>query len=1012
MKCHPVGALWLLLSATFGCGDHEVVGFPITDVVAPTVDTTTPDRGDVDVAINTAITATFSEGMEPSTVDGDTVTLVQGAVEVQATVAYVGLTAVLIPRRVLENDTVYTGRVTRGATDLAGNALVDDHVWSFTTGDETDITPPEVISTLPLNGAAEVSPSTAVVATFSERMDPRTINDATFSVRLGSDLVDGTVTHVGAVAIFDPAQRLQADGAYTATVTTGASDLAGNGLAADFTWSFQVGSGVDEEPPVVVSTVPDDGEIDVFATAALTATFSEPLNPVTMNPGTFQLKGPDLVLVPGTVHYDVSGPSGRFVPDAPLMDDAVYVATITTGVADLSGNSMARGYVWSFTTSPPIDTTRPFVVLTNPSDAAQGVRNDTDIQAAFSERMNPATLTSSTFSVTGAGGLPVAGTIVNDPLGSVVTFTPVVDLTPGVAYTGTIAAGVADLVGNTLGADYVWTFTTRGLADVIPPTVILTSPADDAFAVQPEATVGAAFSEAMAPATLTAATFYLTGAGGVVVPGVVVYDAVSPVATFVPNDDLDGAVLYTATITTGVTDVAGNAMVADHVWTFRTRLGPDSTPPTVILTSPADGAYGVAHDATIGAAFSEPMNPFTLTEITFRVFAPGAVPVLGTVSYDPTSPVAIFLPATDLLPDTDYLALITTGATDTSGNGLAAEYRWNFTTGGPFDDVAPTVVQTMPDDGELDVPVDADITVMFSEAMDPLTLGSGTFFIDGPGPLPVLGTLSYDAFAYSVTFVPAAPLREDFDYTAYVTTDATDVAGNPLAAEVSWTFTTVAPSSALQPVDLGSLSEFVVAAGGGLMNSNVSGLTTLNGDVGLYPDPTCLGDGVPCTLTNPVINGALFAADASGFAEQAMDDLDAARMDAATRLPGTLVSDLSGQTLTPGVYTSLATMSIGVSGILVLDAEGDPDAVWIFQAGSSLTLSNNAQVLLVNGAQAKNVFWSVFTSSTLGSNVSLQGTILAGGANSVGMDSVIVGRVLCKTGAITLLSNHITLPPI
>jgi hypothetical protein len=420
----------------------------------------------------------------------------------------------------------------------------------------------------------------------------------------------------------------------------------------------------------------------------------------------------------------------------------------------------------------------------------------------------------------------------------------------------------------------------------------------------------------------------------------------------------------------------------------------------------------VSLDAAVGVAFSEPMNPFTLTSVTFRVFAPSAVHILGNVSYDPTSPVAIFLPAVDLLPNTEYLALITTGATDTSGNGLAAEYRWTFTTGATFDGLAPFVVQTMPDDGELDVSVDADVTVVFSEPMDPLTIGASTFFIDGPGPLPVAGTLSYDAFASSVTFVPDAPLREDFDYTAYVTTDATDVAGNPLAAEVSWTFTTVAPSSALQPVDLRSLSEFVVAAGGGLMNSNVSGLTTLNGDVALYPDPTCLGDGVPCTLTNPVINGALFAADATGFAEQAMDDFDAARLDVAARPAGTPISDLSGQTLTPGVYTSASTMTMGVGGILVLDAQGDPDAVWIFQVGFSLTLSNNAQVLLVNGAQAQNVFWSVFASSTLGSNVSFQGTILAGGSNAVGMDSVIVGRLLCKSGAVTLLSNHLTLPPI
>jgi hypothetical protein len=103
-------------------------------------------------------------------------------------------------------------------------------------------------------------------------------------------------------------------------------------------------------------------------------------------------------------------------------------------------------------------------------------------------------------------------------------------------------------------------------------------------------------------------------------------------------------------------------------------------------------------------------------------------------------------------------------------------------------------------------------------------------------------------------------------------------------------------------------------------------------------------------------------------------------------------------------------MSVAVGGTVTLDGQGDANAVWIFQIGSSLTVNNSAQVLLINGANAKNVFWAAFASSTLGSNVSFQGTVLAGASNSVGTDSVVVGRLLCTTGQITLLSNTISLP--
>ncbi len=211
-------------------------------------------------------------------------------------------------------------------------------------------------------------------------------------------------------------------------------------------------------------------------------------------------------------------------------------------------------------------------------------------------------------------------------------------------------------------------------------------------------------------------------------------------------------------------------------------------------------------------------------------------------------------------------------------------------------------------------------------------------------------------------------------------------------------------------VTLRSLETYVAVSGAGLTNSNASGTTTLGGDVGLSPIGTCIGDGVPCTATNPVITGTLHVNDAA--AAQAKADLDSAFTEAAGRPSNTTVINLTGKTLVPGVYTSASTMRIAVGGTVTLDGQGDDNAVWIFQVGSSLTVNNNAQVLLINGARAKNVFWAISASSTLGTDVSFQGTVMAGASNSVGTDSTVVGRLLCSDGTITLLSNTITLPPL
>ncbi|MBK8662553.1 MAG: Ig-like domain-containing protein [Ignavibacteriales bacterium] len=217
--------------------------------------------------------------MDASTLTTATFTLRHGTVAVDGFVSYTGTTATFSPSTVLLPSTLYTATITTGAKDLTGNALVNDYVWSFTTGAGAIITPPIVISTVPLNLATGVPINQKVSATFSKSMDPSTISTATFIVKAGIIDISGFVSYSGVTATFTPAVNLTASTIYTCTITTGAKDLTGNSLVANYVWTFTTGAAVIITPPTVISTDPLNLATGVPLNKKVTATFSRAMDP-------------------------------------------------------------------------------------------------------------------------------------------------------------------------------------------------------------------------------------------------------------------------------------------------------------------------------------------------------------------------------------------------------------------------------------------------------------------------------------------------------------------------------------------------------------------------------------------------------------------------------------------------------------------------------------------------------------------------------------------------------------
>ncbi|MDO8723839.1 MAG: Ig-like domain-containing protein, partial [Syntrophales bacterium] len=234
----------------------ETAAVVAADTTAPTVIYTSPEGGATGVAIDRDINATFSEPMDRSTLTTSTFTVKRGTTPVTGKVTFADKTATFTPTTKGSTDTLYTATITTGAKDRAGNALASNYVWSFTTGLAADTTAPTVTFTSPVNGATAAPVNQKVNAAFSEKMNPATITAATFTVKQGTTPVSGKVTSGASTAMFAPAKNFENGKAYTATITTGAKDRAGNAMASNYAWNFTAFA-PPKGVPVVLATLSD-----------------------------------------------------------------------------------------------------------------------------------------------------------------------------------------------------------------------------------------------------------------------------------------------------------------------------------------------------------------------------------------------------------------------------------------------------------------------------------------------------------------------------------------------------------------------------------------------------------------------------------------------------------------------------------------------------------------------------------------------------------------------------------
>ena len=442
----------------------------------------------------------------------------------------------------------------------------------------------------------------------------------------------------------------------------------------------------------------------------------------------------------------------------------------------------------------------------------------------------------------------------------------------------------------------------------------------------------------------------------------------------------------------------------------------DTTAPTVLSTYPADDAITVGLNSNVIARFSEQLDSSTVTTGNFTLSGPGATVVTGTVSYDSTNDVAGFQPSAALAASTLFSATLTTSITDDSGNELAVEFEWTFTTGAADDTTAPTITSTIPADTATGVALNQRLTAVFDEQMESSSITTVSFTLTKGAATPVSGKVTCPGS--SATFRPNSKLSASSTFTARVTTSATDLAGNALMTDYVWTFQTgTAAAAGPAPVVLGTAGNYVIVAKSGI---STTGTTAVTGDLALSPSAASFLTGFSETLdgsnefsTSAVVTGKLYAADYAPptptILTTAVLDMQTAYTDAAGRTSPDFTElgagNIDGMTLAPGLYK----WGTGVLIPIGVTLSGNANDIWIFQIAQDLTVNSGAIVTLSGGAQARNIFWQVAGQTVLGTTSDFKGIVLCQTAVVLQTGATMLGRALAQT-AVTLDGNAVTGP--
>lgn len=730
--------------------------------------------------------------------------------------------------------------------------------------------------------------------------------------------------------------------------------------------------------PVVVSTVPANGAINVPLNQIITATFNEEMNPATITDESFTIiQGSTSIVgtlkngstsIEGTISY--SGRTVTFVPDNLLTPNTLYTGRIKTTVKDPMGNALQSDYVWSFTTDIP-----PTVIRTSPLDEATGVPLNKIVTATFSELMDSLTLKSplSTFTIK-QGTIPVLGAVSYSD--STAYFTPLVPFTPNTTYTATITTVAENELGTPMDESYMWTFTTSA------QIILLSNP------VNGGTTTGAGIYAQGTVVTVTAAPAlgyaFVSWTEGIIV--------VSPDASyqFTMSDD------RTLVANFSMNSYPLNVTAPNGTFTRTPNLALYNYGTVVQLDATANVGYTFVN-WTEGATVLSTVSSFQVTMTAPRTLVANFS--LNSYPLNVTAPNGSFTRTPNLTTYNHGTVVQLTAAANVGYTFV------NWTEG-------TTVLSTVANFG---VTMNAPRTLVanFSANAYTLTVTSANGVVTKS---PNQTTYSHGT---SVQLTAAAAPGYTFSSWSVDLVSTSNPATIVMNSNKNVTANyTMNPPVGPGIVDLKTAGTFAAVTKSGI---STTGVTHITGDIGVSPVAASYITGFGLAMhssnqysTTPIVTGKVYAADYSAPTPDklttAVGDMETAYNTAMLLVtPAPVVNldggILSGQTLAPGLYKW--TTGVGITTGITL--AGGPNDTWVFQIEQDLTVNNSAIIHLSGGAQVKNITWVVKGQALLGTAVNFSGIILSKTLISLQSGTVVYGRLFAQT-AVTIIGSTIIQP--
>ncbi|MGA3080138.1 MAG: Ig-like domain-containing protein, partial [Terracidiphilus sp.] len=735
------------------------------------------------IPLNAVVIAHISAPIDPTSWNQNSIQLLNGATPVAGTVSEPnGQELIFTPTSALSAGITYTANVS-GFTDANGNAVVPSST-TFTTGGTASGGGLTFTGANINNGATVTSTTQQIILTFSQILDPATVNSSTLQVMdtwNSNRGIAGTYAVNGNQVTFTPTYPYPNGAQITVGECGGPTDVLGdvfqngNCYSQELLYFNAPASSVgDPTTLTVLSVSPASGATNVGHNQAVSVTFNNSINQGTTGGYNTQLYAGQDLQTNGSVTMSADGRTLTFNVGA-LSNGATYTVAIPAGgVTDEWGNSLTSTFTSSFSVAVDPATGNGSVFATNPGNNTSGVPTDNLLTLYMNRQVNPATVAGS-LKVT-VNGVVYAGTVASSGGGWEIQFTPTVPFPNSATVQWYFSGSALDIYGDGFNSDSGYFYTAAALnPTTASPQVIAVSPGTGSSLMPTNGEVDIEYNLPI-DATTLAGNVYLNS--GPATPTFTVALASPNVVRITPNSPWNASDVFYGFCTNGSVMGTNGVAATSDCWAtyFYTAAGPDSTSGTVTI-GPPNGSVNVGTNAYIRLQFSKPVDRTTINSANVAITT-GGNPIPGTWSFNSSGADiygANFSPVNPL-PPSSTIKVVVNGLLDYAGN-LFNEPTATFQTAATPDYSAPTATT---DFGywQSGIGTNASFTCLYSEPMDPSSITPGSTYLYSyvtNAHVPVTYTFAPDMMA--VTMTPTTPLFADSQYIYYCQ-NAIDLTGN------------------------------------------------------------------------------------------------------------------------------------------------------------------------------------------------------------------------------------------